>query len=200
MLPHAWATPQALNKLAPDHVLQCDVSDQQSIERLAAEVAGITQHVDLLINNAGVYGERSQQLPNVSREIMLDVFTVNTLGPLFVTQALFNKGLLGGAKRSVVANVTSKMGSIDDNTSGGTYAYRASKAALNICNKSMSLDLEPHNITTALLHPGWVRTDMVNMSGLIDTDECVAGLLRVIERGHEINGRWFDYAQREIKW
>lgn len=108
------------------------------------------------------------------------------------------------------------MGSIDDNTSGGTYAYRASKAALNIgvwwvcmrgrqatastVNKSMSLDLEPHNITTALLHPGWVRTDMVNNSGLIDTDECVEGLLKVLQRGHEVNGRWFDYAQREIKW
>ena len=67
-------------------------------------------------------------------------------------------------------------------------------------NKSMSLDLEPHNITTALLHPGWVRTDMVNHSGLIHTDECVEGLLKVLQRGHEVNGRWFDYAQREIKW
>ncbi len=93
-----------------------------------------------------------------------------------------------------------QMGSIDDNTSGGTYAYRVSKAGLNIVNKSLSLDLEPHNITAALLHPGWVRTDMVNNHGLIDTDECVAGLLKVLERGHEINGRWFDFANREIKW
>lgn len=240
--------PQALQKLGADHVLECDVSDQASIERLAAQVAGITQHVDLLINNAGVYGERSQQLPHISRQVMLDTFAINTLGPLFVTQALFNKGLLGGAKRSVVANVTSKVrikgcGKLDTATCiltvfaswrlGSRWAPsmtthpgarmptgQAKLRSTSVCvcaytcaclssththttpsvNKSMSLDLEPHNITTALLHPGWVRTDMVNHSGLIDTDECVEGLLKVLARGHEVNGRWFDYAQREIKW
>ncbi len=66
--------------------------------------------MDLLINNAGVYGERSQQFGNISRKVMLDVFTTNTLGPLFVTQAFFDKGLLGGRTRSVVANITSKVG------------------------------------------------------------------------------------------
>ena len=91
------------------HVLQCDTSDQASIERFAADVAGLTQHVDLLINNAGVYGEGSQKLPDITRKAMLDVFTINTLGPLFVTQAFFNKGLLGGGTRSVVANITSKV-------------------------------------------------------------------------------------------
>ena len=90
-------------------MLECDVSDQASIERLAEQVAGITQHVDLLINNAGIYGQRSQSLTNVSRQVMLDTFNTNSLGPLFVTQAFFNKGLLGGAQRSVVANVTSKV-------------------------------------------------------------------------------------------
>jgi len=95
---------------------------------------------------------------------MMDTFRTNTVGPLLVCQALLSSGKLGapqsaeGAGATIVANVTSKMGSIDDNGSGGSYAYRASKCALNIVTKSLSIDLKDLGIDTILLHPGWVMT------------------------------------------
>eukprot|EP00887_Chlorella_sp_A99_P002829 scaffold6.g2829.t1 len=172
-----------------------DTASGESIRRFAAELGGVAPRVDLLINNAGVasWGD----LGDVSEEEMFNCFRINTCGPLFTTQAVYKQGLL--KQGSVVAQMSSKMGSIDDNGSGGSYAYRASKAALNIVSKSLSIDLSRQGITSVLLHPGYVRTRMVGFSGLIDTDQCVEGLLRVLET-KELNGRWWDYKGEEIPW
>eukprot|EP00793_Prasinoderma_coloniale_P005732 PRCOL_00004206-RA len=155
------------------------------------------------------------------------VFRINTAGPLMCVQQLLACGALGSdSRRSVVGNVTSKVGSCDDNGSGRGYAYRASKAALNIASVSLSIDYNDDNVVTTLLHPGWVRTRMTEASdnfsrenalrsltcwchphpwpqgrGLIDADESAAGLLAICERpSDEIQGRWFDYAGKEIPW
>ena len=135
---------------------------------------------------------------------MMHVYRINTIGPMLVTQQLVKRGLVGSSAEgpvSLVGNVTSKVGSVDDNGSGKGYAYRASKAALNIVNKSMSIDLADRGVWCQLLHPGWVRTRMTEGRGLIDADESAAGLIKAMEGEYgPINGCWYDYKGDEIPW
>jgi NAD(P)-dependent dehydrogenase (short-subunit alcohol dehydrogenase family) len=179
-------------------ITSLDVSNMESISSWARGLADLTDHVNLLINNAGVYGKRVS-FNDMDAQTMMDVFQVNCVGPLMVTQALYKNRLLGGKKGTIIANVTSKMGSVDDNGSGGSYAYRASKSALNNVNKSLSIDLADDNIVSTLLHPGWVRTDMVNFSGLIDTDESVRGMINVLETKN-LQGTWHAFDGKVIPW
>lgn len=180
-------------------VTELDVTKPDSIMQWADEVAKMTPHIDLVINNAGVL--TGTPFEQITAQEMMDLFTVNTIGPLLVSQQLYNRGLLGGKKGSLIANVTSKVGSVDDNGSGGMYAYRASKSALNIINKSMSIDLAGDNIKSTLLHPGWVRTDMTRNNGLIDAKTSVQGMIEnILESDKELNGTWHDYAGKSIPW
>jgi NAD(P)-dependent dehydrogenase (short-subunit alcohol dehydrogenase family) len=181
-----------------DHVWACyrsDMGDLSSIrsERLHPihwnvatdlEPRGeLPPMLDLLINNAGIYGpgKDGQSLENVTPEAMLEVFNVDCVGPLRVVKHLRQR-LPDGA---TVANVSSKMGSSGDNSSGGTYAYRAAKAGLIIVSKSMAVDLADAGVRVITLHPGWVETDMTHQTGLIDVETSVAGMSRVIERVDE---------------
>lgn len=160
------------------HLVQWDVSEDKPAT--FPDEAGIPQQIDLLINNAGVYGgEKSgdQSLENITSRRMLDVFDINCVGPLRVVKLLWPRV---AAAKGVIANMSSKMGSSGDNTSGNCYAYRASKAALAIVSRSMAIDLQDEGVRVITLHPGWVRTDMTDHTGLIDVDESVAGLTRVI--------------------
>ena len=151
-----------------------DVADDESVAALARALSG--RAIDLLINNAGVLIRTN--LEGLDFELIRRQFEINSIGPLRVTNAL--RGNL--ASGSTVAIITSRMGSIADNTSGGHYGYRMSKAAVNMAGKSLSLDLRPLGIAVVLLHPGWVRTDMTANNGLINTDESVAGLLARIDQ------------------
>ncbi len=160
------------------HTVQWDVREHK-------DEAFISRHfpdsIDLLINNAGIYGpekDAGQSLTLVSPETMLATFDVNCVGPLRVVQAMRSRLI---AAKGRIANVSSKMGSSDDNTSGGCYAYRASKAALVIVSKSMAIDLEPCGVKVITLHPGWVRTNMTDHGGLIDTGTSVDGMAAVID-------------------
>eukprot|EP01025_Chloroclados_australasicus_P047997 TRINITY_DN5426_c0_g2_i1.p1 TRINITY_DN5426_c0_g2~~TRINITY_DN5426_c0_g2_i1.p1 ORF type:complete len:236 (+),score=22.76 TRINITY_DN5426_c0_g2_i1:52-759(+) len=194
--------PQSADKLqslqGEIQITQLDTSDEQSIKDWAASLKNQVQHVDVVINNAGIVGER-QPFGSVSSKGMLDAFTTNTLGPVMVSQHLFTNKLIG-MPSSLIVNVTSKMGSIDDNGSGGSYTYRASKSALNIINKSMSIDLAEYGITSVLLHPGWVMTDMTQNRGLITAEQSVAGMMDVLQSDRELNGCWYDYAGKPIQW
>ncbi|KIZ07283.1 short-chain dehydrogenase/reductase SDR [Monoraphidium neglectum] len=174
-----------------------DVADESSISDWAKGLAEQGTKLDVVINNAGVYGPRSQQLDSMTRDIVLDVFTTNALGPLLVVQQLRRQRVL--KRPALVANVTSKMGSVDDNTSGACYAYRASKSALNIMTKSMAIDLAPEGVTCVLLHPGYVRTPMTGGAGLIDVDASVGGMISVLET-RELSGRWYAFDGKEIPW
>ena len=140
----------------------------------------LPNHIDLIINNAGIYGPKKdgQSLEKITAEAMHEVYDVNCVAPLRVIQTLQHKLARPGG---IVANISSKMGSSADNTSGGTYAYRAAKAALVIISKSMAVDLLDQGISVITLHPGWVRTDMVGFTGLVDVSESVEGMVRVIE-------------------
>ena len=181
------------------HATQLDVCSPASVEAWADAVGCLAGHVDVLINNAGIYGPRAS-LNDVAAEDALAVFSTNALGPLLVVQSLRRRGLLGGAAPTLVANVSSKVGSVDDNKSGGGYAYRASKAALNIITKSLSVDLAGEGVTATLLHPGWVITEMTGGQGLIDARTSVEGMLGVLESGRELQGAWHAFDGKPIPW
>ena len=132
----------------------------------------------MLINNAGVgrWGGDDLLDPKTRDETLLQ-FRINAVGPVIVTQTLLPL-LASGAK---VGIVTSRMGSVEDNTSGGAYGYRMSKAAVNIAGKSLALDLKDRGIAVALLHPGYVRTDMTGGKGDVDTATAAEGLIRRLD-------------------
>lgn len=176
-------------------VRQLDVADPDSV---AAFASGLDTAVDVLINNAGV-GVRGQSLGSISYDQMRHFFEVNTCGPLRMVEALKSR-LDEGASRRIV-NMTSRMGSIEDNSSGGSYAYRASKAALNIVNRSLARDLGDQGYVCVVLHPGWVQTDMGGSSAPTTPEESVSGLLRVIDGlGPPDNGRFYDFTGEELPW
>jgi NAD(P)-dependent dehydrogenase (short-subunit alcohol dehydrogenase family) len=150
----------------------------------------------LLINNAGilVWGDR---LGSIDWAGMRRQFEVNTLGPLRCTDALRDN--LG--RGSKVAMITSRMGSIDDNTSGGAFGYRASKAALNIIGKSLAVDLAPQGIAVALLHPGIVKTEMVGDAGQVEPEDAAAGLLaRIDELNLDNTGSFWHANGSKLPW
>lgn len=175
---HVWACHrQEKNKLSGIsndrlHLLEWDVTQPVS----DAVLKQIPYQIDLLINNAGIYGPNNQQLESVTADEMAELFMVNSIAPLMVVQQL--KGRL--SKGSVIANLSSRMGSTEDNGSGGCYGYRASKAALVIISKSMAVDLQSSGIEVITLHPGWVRTDMTGNTGEIDVEESVRGMTTII--------------------
>jgi len=156
------------------HVVQWDVSCDD------APQGKLPKSIDILINNAGIYGPYNdgQSLVGVTSECMSEVFNVDCVGPLRVVQRLKDRVITG---QGVIANLSSKMGSTSDNSSGGSYAYRAAKAALVIVSKSMAVDLKDDGVRVITLHPGWVETDMTHHSGLIDVATSIAGMTHVID-------------------
>ena len=191
-----------LAKLAQQHpnvkLLSLDLSDGDSIDRLAAKLSG--QSIDVLINNAAVYGDdNSQGFGKLDYQLWQDVFTVNTLASVRMTEALL-PNLLAGNKKLVVA-ITSKMGSIADNSSGGCLLYRSSKAGLNAAMKSLSLDLAHRRVGVLILHPGWVQTDMGGPHALITSQQSVAGMLELInEFSMTDSGQFVDYTGKQVPW
>lgn len=149
-----------------------DVADAEGVESLAAAVRG--EAIDVLVNNAGML--RRDDLDHLDFGDITAQFEVNALGPLRVTRALLGN-LHEGSK---VAIVTSRMGSIGDNTSGGYYGYRASKAAVNMIGMSLRRDLEPLGVSVVLLHPGMVATDMTGGRG-VSVQASAAGLIERID-------------------
>ena len=167
------ATP-ALSALAVEVAAGVDVTEAAGIERLAAAVGD--RNIDLLINNAGIL-RWGDQLDALDVDGIRSQFEVNALGPLLVTAKLRPR-LQQGAK---VALITSRMGSIDDNTSGGFYGYRMSKAALNMAGKSLAEDLKRQGVAVAILHPGMVKTEMVGDHGQIEPEQAAQGLLARVD-------------------
>lgn len=193
--------PNALEllKLAQQHsnmqVVELDVANFSQIDTLAEQMAGTS--IDLLINNAGVYP--SSSFNHIDYDAWYQAFITNTMSTAKLAEA-FAPNLSKAGNAKLVA-MTSKMGSIDDNGSGGSYAYRSTKTALNMVVKSLSVDLAPSDISVVVLHPGWVRTDMGGPNGLIDVTTSVAGLRKVIG-GLSLaqTGQFFAYDGKKIPW
>lgn len=151
--------------------------------------------IDILINNAGILYRDG--LSALSVADIQEQFAVNSLGPLFITHALLPKLSVG----SKVVIVTSRMGSVADNTSGGMYGYRMSKAAVNMAGMSLSRDLKPKGIAVALLHPGFVRTDMTGGNGHMSAEESAKGLIEQIHRlSLEKTGVFWHCNGEELPW
>ncbi len=173
-----------------------DVSSPESVQRFADALAG--EPVDVLINNAGV-GVHSTPFESLDFDEMTEFFNINAVGTARVTRALLS-ALRAGAGKKII-NITSRMGSIGDNTSGSAYSYRASKAALNMVTRSMALDLKPEGFVCLVLHPGWVQTDMGGGSAPTTTPESISGMLGVIDgAGSEANGEFFDFTGDRVPW
>lgn len=184
------ASSEALDGLGVRVVDGVDVSTDEGVARLVDEVGDTG--IDILVNNAGVL--RMDRLDALNIDDLRTQLEVNSIGPLRVSAALAPR-LSEGSKLAIV---TSRMGSIADNTSGGQYGYRMSKAAVNAAGMSLSRDLAGKGVAVVLLHPGWIRTEMTGNMGNTDPDEAAAQLLaRIDELSMETTGQ-FVHANGEL--
>ena len=182
----------ALEATGAEILAGIDVGQGADMAKLKAAVGGRT--IDVLLNNAGIL--RRDALGEIDYEGMIEQYRVNTLGPLRVTETLLDN-LDEGSK---VVIVTSRVGSIEDNASGGHYGYRASKTAVNQVGTNLKIDLEPRGIAVALLHPGLVATDMTGRQG-IDPVVSAEGLIQRIEELNLENSGGFWHAEGyELPW
>lgn len=180
-----------LNQLV-DHVYtSVDTTNLDMIQKTAEKI----EEIDLLVHVAGIL--RDENLESMNFETIGEQLAVNSMGPLMSILGLLPKIKAGGK----IGVLTSRMGSITDNTSGGRYGYRMSKAALNAGLKSLAIDLKPKEIAIGILHPGYVRTEMTGGSGLIDTSESVWGLMKILEKLNlENTGTFWHTNGEELPW
>jgi NAD(P)-dependent dehydrogenase (short-subunit alcohol dehydrogenase family) len=196
------ATANQLQRLAQDTgnmltVLAMDVTDAESVRNAAAHLGKVA--IDVLINNAGISGRSGQSTGNVDYTAWAHVLDVNTMGPLRLIETFTEH--IAHSERRLVVTITSGMGSLADNTSGGSIAYRTSKAAVNMVMRSAAIDLAPRRISCVLVNPGWVKTDMGGPGARLTPQESISALRRLIEAfGPEQSGRFYNYDGREYPW
>ncbi len=179
-------------------VLSLDIAKDESVTGFASSLKelGVTA-VDILINNAGVYLDDDVAFESLASKMILESFNTNSIGPIRVTQALLP--LLKKARAPKVASVSSLMGSMADNKAGGAYAYRMSKAAVNMFTRSLAAD--EREMTVITLHPGWVKTDMGGDRAPLEPAKSAEGLWTVIESATpDDSGKFFNHAGRELPW
>ncbi|HEY1334998.1 MAG TPA: SDR family oxidoreductase [Myxococcaceae bacterium] len=175
-------------------IYRLDVSEDASVAAFAEQL--VPGMVDVLINNAGVSGAKGGEL--IDPADVLRVLNVNAVGTLRVVRALLPRLREGKGKK--IVNLTSMLGSISDAT-GGRYAYRSSKAAVNMATRLLAEDLRGEGFRTVALHPGWVQTRMGGAGAPVAPDQSVRGMLRIIDGlTAEQSGRVFDFQGREIPW
>ena len=190
---------EALSALAARYpgqiqIVQYDGADPSSPEAVRSVIGAAP--IDVLFNNAGV-PDRSA-FGEVTGESFLEVMRINALAPILLAQALVEN--IAASERRVIANQSSLMGSISQ-TGGGAYAYRCSKAALNMATKVMALDLAARRICVVTLHPGWVQTRMGGTQATVSVASCVEGQQAILAKaGMDMTGRFYNYDGQEIPW
>jgi NAD(P)-dependent dehydrogenase (short-subunit alcohol dehydrogenase family) len=178
-------------------IMALDVTDPASVKAAAAKLDG--QAIDLLLNNAGVMGVRGQTIGHIDYEAWAKVLDANTMGPMRVSEAFVDH--VARSERKLIVTLTSGMGSLSDNTSGGSIAYRSSKAAVNMVMRSLAIDLASRGITCVVVNPGWVQTDMGGPHATLAPAESVARLRDLIETlGPAQSGKFFNHDGREYPW
>ena len=176
-------------------LISLSVTEESAKENLTELLK--TETLDLLINNAGFYPEEAETFSEIKIESLQAAFEVNVFAAFRTTQACLQA--LQKSKQAKVISITSLMGSIADNTSGGSYAYRISKAALNMMNKSFANDFP--KIISAVLHPGWVKTEMGGSAAPTTVQESVSGMIKVIEALNlEKSGNFYDFEGDALPW
>ncbi|MEK8090646.1 SDR family oxidoreductase [Thermithiobacillus plumbiphilus] len=175
-----------------------DVTDPASIKDLANALRDET--LDVLLNNAGTYGDQEfRGFGALDYERWEHAFRVNTMGPIRVSEALLPQ--VSRSKKRLIVMISTKMASLSENTSGGAYLYRSSKAGLNAAAKSLALDLHDQGIGVLLLHPGWVQTDMGGESAPLPPQASIRGMREIIDRFTLAQtGHFFAYDGQEIPW
>ncbi len=175
---------------------ELDVRNIDSIRNLSRKLQD--ESIDVLISNAGVSGG-NEGLGDLNRSVWLETFAVNTIGPLLLAEALL-KNVCSSSQKKLIA-LSSRMGSISQNTHGDYYAYRSSKAGLNAAWRSLAIDTADTGAIAVMLHPGWVRTDMGGPNADIDVVESATGIRRVIsDLTADNSGRFYDYTGKELPW
>jgi NAD(P)-dependent dehydrogenase (short-subunit alcohol dehydrogenase family) len=177
-------------------MLALDVASEAAITEFAKGLGD--RGIDVLINNAGV-SSTSKSLADCTQEELARVLLINSIAPILVTKALLDN-LKRGTRKQVVS-ISSQLGSIANNTGGSSYGYRASKAALNQFNRSLSAELAPLGFHTLCMHPGWVRTDMGGPNATLSTQESVTSMLGVIDKARDVaSGSFLNFDGKPLPW
>jgi NAD(P)-dependent dehydrogenase (short-subunit alcohol dehydrogenase family) len=200
-----------LNALAAKYrdqllIVPLDVGNDRSIERARQIIASRGESLDLLINNAGVYGAKlgtdgqpTEALGSLAADEAISVLRVNAVAPLLITQAFL--GLLKKSKSPRIVNITSGYGSISSNSGDFPYYYSASKAALNMFMRSVAGDPAARGIVTIVMSPGWVKTDMGTSAAPLEAKTSVAGMIKVIDKlAASDNSRFLNWKGEEQPW
>ncbi|XP_023726269.1 C-factor isoform X3 [Cryptotermes secundus] len=209
------AKAEALQEIAEKHknvhILQLDVTDFESYGNVVKSVDSVVQNegLNVLINNAGV-SSKFTRINFVKVEQMINGFMTNTIAPLMLTKAfvpLLKKAAQNksseslSASRAAVINFSSVLGSVAENSQGGLYPYRASKAALNAVTRSMSVDLKSDGILVTSMHPGWVKTEMGGQNATLTVEESVSNLIKtVLALNEKHSGKFIQYDGQEVPW
>tara|TARA_B100001778_G_scaffold169037_1_gene138950 strand:- start:5245 stop:5916 length:672 start_codon:yes stop_codon:yes gene_type:complete len=171
-----------------------DVRDSSGIDDLSDSIEG---KIDLLINNAGVADGRWQSISEIDMQYALEVLEINSIAPVLITQKLLNQM----SDDSTIVMMSSLMGSISDCMSGRSYAYRASKTALNMFSIAMKNELQTQGVSILILHPGWVATDMGGPNATVSPEQSVSGMIeRIDEHNLGMSGRYVQYDGTPIEW
>lgn len=187
-----------LNQMAgPNLVVHAlDVRDFDAVAGLARTVS---EPIDVLLANAGVYGPNKMNLGQIDYAAWAEVFAINTMAPARLAECFVEH--VARSQKKTMAAITSLMGSIAANSGGRHYLYRSSKAALNAVVKSLAIDLAERGVKVVTLHPGWVKTDMGGADADLETPASVAGVIGVLERLRmEDSGKFFNYDGGELPW
>lgn len=191
---------KALKAQCPDHVtiVPLDVAEVSSIHSAYEMIKSQTGALDMLINNAGVF-RKEDPLGGLDQQTMLHLLTVNAVGPILVTQQFLD--LLKAGQGSKIINITSGLGSLAWRDEGGKYSYAASKAALNMLNRTLAFDLKDTGITTIVIDPGWVQTDMGGPEAWITPEKSISDVLKVIGGlTPEQSGMFFHHSGEPVPW
>jgi NAD(P)-dependent dehydrogenase (short-subunit alcohol dehydrogenase family) len=176
--------------------LKLDVTNNDSISEFSMK---IDDNIDLLINNAGVPDGRWRSVEEIDDEWALEVININSLGPVRMVKSLYPK--LKGGDLTKIIMISSLMGSIDDCKIGRSYAYRASKTALNMFAVSMKKECLEDNISFLILHPGWVKTRMGGDKAPVELEDSVNGMMKLVENHKlEDSGKFMSFDGKEINW
>ncbi|WP_249199212.1 SDR family oxidoreductase [Photobacterium sp. GJ3] len=172
-----------------------EVTDEKAVQSFAASIA---DHIDVLINNAGVIGPEDQSLTQVTEKDWLETFAVNTIAPLSISRAFLPH--LKRSERPRIVTISSMMGSLSDEGTG-MYAYRSSKAAVNKVMQVLSLELREDGITVCPVHPGWVQTDMGGANAEITPQASVAGIIALVDKlTLDMSGQFYTWEGKEHPW
>jgi NAD(P)-dependent dehydrogenase (short-subunit alcohol dehydrogenase family) len=180
------------------HINQLNMENFSEIDHLSSQLANET--IDVLINNAGVYGDtNAHSFGNLNFQNWSDTLTINTQAPIKMAEAFLPQ--VKRSEKKLIVAISSLMGSITDNSGGGSILYRSSKAALNAAMKSLAIDLKQQDVGVLIFHPGWVRTDMGGPNGLIDVEESIEGMRKVISEFRlSLTGDFVKYDGMPMPW